>query len=57
MNVSYNPNQDSDRENVRDEERRAAEKSLRPRRSHYGRSKRPTIHNGIHRRRNKRFTK
>lgn len=37
--------------------RDAKEKSSRQRRFHYARSNRPAVsHNGIHRRRNKRFT-
>jgi hypothetical protein len=35
----------------------AKETTSRPRRAHYGRANKPAVsHNGIHRRRNKRFT-
>ena len=57
MNLAYNLFQEQDRDYQRDEERVGLEKLPRVRRNNYARASRPAVHNGIHRRRNKRFTK
>jgi hypothetical protein len=57
MNLAYNLYQDQDREYQRDEDRAGVEKIPRTRRANYARASRPAVHNGIHRRRNKRLGK
>lgn len=54
MNMPNRYNQEQDFEYQADAQRDGKEKTSRQRRMQYSRTNRPAVHNGIHRRRNKR---
>jgi hypothetical protein len=57
MNMPNRYHQESELDYQTDDERREQrEKFPRSRRASYSRASRPAVHNGIHRRRNKRFS-
>jgi len=58
MNLANSAYQEQEFEYQVDAERRSSEKEKTPskKRMQYSRSNRPAVHNGIHRRRNKRFS-
>ena len=55
MNMPNSYNQEQEFEYPAFERREGKEKVSRPRKMQYARAARPAVHNGIHRRRNKRF--
>jgi len=56
MNMAMNQYQDQEFDYNVDERRDSKEKTPQKKRLHYARANRPVVHNGIHRRRNKRFS-
>ena len=56
MNMSYNLYQSSEPEYDNDGPRDDKQKISRSRKAIYAKRSRPVVHNGIHRRRNKRFS-
>ena len=56
MNMAMNQYQDQEFDYNVDERRDSKEKTPQKKRLHYARANRPVVHNGIHRRRNKRYS-
>jgi hypothetical protein len=57
MNLANSYNQENELDyQVEPERRSGKDKTVRDRKMQYSRSTRPAVHNGIHRRRNKRFS-
>lgn len=56
MNMSYNAYQSQEFEYDNEEPRDSKQKITRSRKVSYAKRNRPVVHNGIHRRRNKRFS-